>query len=63
MAFTCKKCLPESQKWLAELGMGVSYGRCESCGRSAGCVDYHGGFEDVQESCNEPPVDEYDKEF
>ena len=27
--------------WLEDLGPG-SYGRCEGCGKTAGCVDCHG---------------------
>ncbi len=44
MAFTCNECrekigLEHGPGWPF---MGISYGRCEDCGKTAECEDLHG---------------------
>lgn len=57
--FTCKDCLPDSHKWLVDLAMGVSYGPCESCGKTRNCVDYHGTLHEDKKISSDRDIDRY----
>lgn len=58
--FICVDCAPKSLWWLFSLAMGVSYGPCECCHRTKGCIDWHGNLDEETSQSNDRDIDRYD---
>lgn len=42
LCLECHKKVEHPNKEIEEIPFGMSYGRCEDCGKTAPCVDCHG---------------------